>query len=162
MIYVTLGTMFLDFSRLVHAVDAVAAETGEQVVVQLGMSKTIPAHCAWFRFKPAGELLEWQRHARVIVAHGGIGATLDALRARRPLIVAPRRKQYGEHMNDHQVDIAQAVARRGWGRMLLDMAELPGAVADPPAVPAHYRPAREPLVAAVRSMVERVAVEKAR
>lgn len=162
MIYVALGTMFLDFSRLVRAVDTIAADTGEQTVVQLGMAKTIPRNCAWFRFKPAEELVEWQAHARVIVAHGGIGATLDALHARRSLIVVPRLKAHGEHMNNHQVDIAQAVARRGWGRMVLDVDELAGAVADPPPVPAHYRPAREPLLAAVRDMVERVAREKKR
>mgnify|MGYP006302048049 CR=1 FL=1 len=162
MIYVTLGTMFLDFGRLVRAVDAIAADTPEQVVVQLGMARTIPAHCGWFRFKPAEELLEWQRHARVIVAHAGIGAALDALRAGRPLVMVPRRKQYGEHMNDHQVDIAGAVARRGWGRMILDIDELAAVVAEPPPAPANYRPARAPLVAAVREMVQRVAAEKGR
>lgn len=160
MIYVTLGTMFLDFARLVIAMDRIAAKTGEQVVVQLGLSQTIPRHCAWFTFKPREEVLEIQRHARVIVAHAGVGATLDALEARRPLILAPRLKRFGEHMNDHQLDLAQAVQRRGWGKMICDMEELEAACADPPAVCENYRPAREPLVAAVGAFVRRAAQRK--
>lgn len=162
MIYVTLGTMFMDFPRLIHAADAIARDTGEQVIVQLGMSALRPTHCAWFDFWPHEKVLALQRHARVVVAHAGIGVTLDALHTRSPLILVPRLKGHGEHMNDHQCDIAEAVARRGWGRMVTDIAELPAACADPPPVPSNYRPAKAPLLAAVRSMVERVSREKAR
>lgn len=157
MIYVTLGTMFLDFHRLVQAADGIASETGERVVVQLGLSKTRPAHCEWFEFRPHEEVLELQREARVIVGHAGIGATLDALAVKRPFIVVPRLKRYNEHMNDHQVEIAEAVQRRGWGRMITDLNDLPAACADPPAPPENYQPNKAPLLAAVRAMVDRVA-----
>lgn len=160
MIYVTLGTMFLDFPRLIQAMDAIARDTGEQVVIQRGMSKLRPAHCAWFDFWPQEDVMALQRHARVVVAHAGIGVTLDALHARRPLILVPREKARGEHMNDHQRDIAEAMERRGWGRMITSMEVLPAACAEPPPVPGSYVPAKAPLVAAVRAMVERVAREK--
>jgi len=162
MIYVTLGTMFLDFPRLIGKMDTIAAETAEVIIVQLGLSKTIPRHCEYFDFKSHEEVLAIQSEARVIVGHAGIGVTLDALRARRPFIIVPRLKRYQEHMNDHQREIAKAVQRRGWGRMILDIAELQEACANPPRVPASYEPAREPLLAAVRRMVDRVAQEKAR
>ena len=162
MIYVTLGTMFLDFPRLIDKMDEIASASGEAVVMQLGMSKTVPSHCDHFDFKPHDEVLALQRGARVIVAHGGIGATLDALAVRRPLIVVPRLKKYGEHMNDHQVEIAEAIARRGWGRAILAIEELPQACATPPPVPDSYVPAKRPLIAAVRTMVDRVAADKAR
>jgi UDP-N-acetylglucosamine transferase subunit ALG13 len=160
MIYVTLGTMFLDFERLVLKMNAIAEQTGEEVVIQLGMSKQQPEHCRTFDFKPHDEVMALQREARVIVAHAGIGATLDALEARRPFIITPRLKRFGEHMNDHQVEIAEAVQRRGWGRMVCDMAEMEEAMANPPQVPHAYQPAKEPLIGAVRAMVERVAQAK--
>lgn len=160
MIYVTLGTMFLGFDRLVRAVDAIARETGERTVVQLGLCKTVPEHCEYFDFKPHDQILGIHEEARLVVAHAGIGATLDALRTKRPFIVVPRLKRFGEHMNDHQVEIAEAVARRGWGRMVLDMADLPAACADPPPAPVDYAPARAPLIDAVRAMVDRVARER--
>jgi hypothetical protein len=60
-------------------------------------------------------------------------------------------------MNDHQLEIAEAVERRGWGKMVLDMKDLAGACADPPEVPTGYSPNKEPLIAAVKAMVDRVA-----
>ncbi|MBI2423145.1 MAG: beta-1,4-galactosyltransferase [Candidatus Hydrogenedentes bacterium] len=161
MIYVTLGTMFLDFTRLVEKMDQIAAATGEEVMMQIGLSRKTPRHCRSFDFKPREAVLEIQRNARVIVAHGGIGAALDALEVRRPLVMVPRLKRFGEHMNDHQIEVAEAMERRGWGRMILNIDELDEACASPPSVPGTYEPAKAPLIAAVRAMVTRVAVRKA-
>ena len=157
MIYVTVGTMFLDFPRLIHAMDGVARDTGERVVMQVGLGKTIPAHCEHFGFKPHDEVLALQREARVIVCHAGIGSVMDALAARRPMVVVPRLKRHNEHMSDHQLDIAHAVQRRGWGLVVLEMADLPEACTNPPPAPKAYSPARHRLVGAVREKVERVA-----
>jgi beta-1,4-N-acetylglucosaminyltransferase len=157
MIYVTLGTMFLGFDRLVEAVDAIASETGEQVILQLGKSSRYPSHCEWFEFLPREECLDIQRHARVIVGHAGIGTAIDALSVQRPFIVVPRLKRFNEHMNDHQLEIAEAVQRRGWGKMVLDMRDLSEACANPPEVPKGYAPNRDPLIRAVKAMVNRVA-----
>jgi UDP-N-acetylglucosamine transferase subunit ALG13 len=160
MIVVVLGTMFLDFRRLVEAADAYARDSGEQVVIQLGMSPQRPKHAAYVDFLPHDDLLELQRHARVIVAHAGIGAVRDALTLRKPLLVAPRLKTFGEHMNDHQVDIAEAVERRGWGRLIVNLDQLPDMLAHPPAPPAHYQPDSDHLLAAVRGFVDTVAARK--
>jgi len=157
MIYVTLGTMFLGFDRLVEAVDAIAEDTGEQVILQLGNASRHPSHCEWFEFLPREECLDIQRHARVIVGHAGIGTAIDALSVQRPFIVVPRLKRYNEHMNDHQLEIAEAVQRRGWGRMVLDIKDLAEACAHPPEVPKNYAPNKEPLIATVKAMVDRVA-----
>lgn len=156
MIYVTVGTMFLDFGRLVRAVDAIARDTGERVVLQTGMGTTLPRHCEHFTFKPREEVLGIQREARVIVCHAGIGCVSDALHAERPLIVVPRRKRFGEHLDDHQLELARAVSDRGWGRMIDDIAELAAACADPPPARVGYRPAAAPLLAALRDDIERL------
>lgn len=160
MIYVTLGTMFLGFNRLVEAVDALARQGGEQVIVQLGNASRPPAYCAWFDFLPHGECLQIQRHARVIIGHAGIGTAIDALSVKRPFIVVPRLKRFNEHMNDHQLEIAEAVQRRGWGRMVTEMGALADACAHPPEVPRHYRPNKAPLIHSVKSMVARVAADR--
>lgn len=160
MIYVTLGTMFLGFDRLTRAADHIAETTGEQVVVQTGLSPLRPEHCAWFDFLPREECLEIQRHARVIVGHAGIGTALDALSVGRPFIAVPRLRRFQEHMNDHQIEIAEAIERRGWGRMVLDLADLPALCASPPPPPANYAPNKAPLLAAVRAMVDGVAAKK--
>jgi len=153
MIYVTLGTMHLGFDRLVNAMDAIARETGERTVVQTGLSKAFPAHCEHFDFKPREEALDVQRQARVIVAHAGIGSIIDALLVGKPLVVVPRLREFHEHNNDHQLDLARAVERRGWGRVIFDVAELPEACARPPAAHTHYIPDKLRLIGAVREAI---------
>ena len=154
MIYITVGTMYLDFPRLIRKADAIAEATGERTLVQTGMGNTIPAHCEHFNFKPRDEVEAVQREARVIVTHAGIGSVIDALNAERPLLVVPRLKRFGEHNNDHQLDLARAVERRGWGRMILDIDELDHACADPPPAHTRYAPAKQDLIQTVRGAIE--------
>jgi len=150
MIYATVGTMHLDFGRLVRALDGIGEATGERIVVQTGMGRTIPTHCEHFDFRPREAIEPLLAEARVVITHAGIGSAIDALRHEKPLLVAPRLRKYGEHNNDHQLDLARAIERRGWGRLVLDMAELAGHCAAPPPAHTEYRPARAPLIAAVR------------
>ena len=160
MIYATVGTLFLDFPRLVGKVDEIAARTGERTIVQTGLGTTLPEHAEHFDFKPRDAILALQLDARVIVCHGGIGSIIDALEVRRPLVIVPRLKKLDEHLTDHQLEVAEAVAKRGWGRVVNDIDELDDACANPPEAAQSYRPAKHRLVAAVRDMVERVAATK--
>jgi len=152
--------MFLGFDRLVQKMDAIAAASGERVIIQTGLSKRLPAHAEHFDFKPHEEVLQLNREARLVVAHAGIGVTMDALQAKVPFVLVPRLKKFGEHMNDHQLDLARAVEKRGWGRMVLEVEELDALCAQPPAPPQDYAPDSERLIDAVRSWVARVAEEK--
>jgi len=160
MIYATVGTMYLDFPRLILAMDAIAKATGERVVLQRGMGATMPAHCEHFEFKPRKEIQALQAEARVIVCHGGIGAVTDALHAGKPLLVAPRRKRYGEHNNDHQLDIALAIERRGWGKTILEMDTLAAHCAEPPAAKRDYQPDSARLFQFVRGAINEAVTRK--
>jgi len=154
MIYATVGTMHLEFSRLIYRMDAIAEKTDEQIIVQTGLGLVTPDHCEHFDFDSRERVLELQRSARVIVCHAGIGSVIDALEAGRPLVVIPRLKRFNEHNNDHQVDLAEAVERRGWGRMIRAIEELEPACAEPPPAYEGYKPARQPLVTALRGAIE--------
>jgi UDP-N-acetylglucosamine--N-acetylmuramyl-(pentapeptide) pyrophosphoryl-undecaprenol N-acetylglucosamine transferase len=61
---------------------------------------------------PIAEMRRALRDADVVVAHAGVGSALAAMQAgRRPLYV-PRRRAYGEHVDDHQVAIARDLEKR--------------------------------------------------
>jgi UDP-N-acetylglucosamine transferase subunit ALG13 len=150
----------MDFGRLIKAIDAIAENTGERIVVQKGMGSTMPKHCEHFDFKPREACMALQREARVVVAHAGIGCAIDALEAKRPLIIVPRRKEFEEHMDDHQLQIGEAIAKRGWGRVILEIGDLAEACATPPAVPESYETSGHRLVWATRDVVDRIAARK--
>ena len=51
--------------------------------------------------------------ADVVIAHAGVGAALEALDGgRRPLLV-PRLQRHGEHVDDHQLEVARELGARG-------------------------------------------------
>jgi UDP-N-acetylglucosamine transferase subunit ALG13 len=152
-IYGTVGTHDSDFGRFIQALDAIALSTGEQVIIQTGLSATLPRHAEFFTFKPRTEVLSLQRDARVIVCHAGVGSIIDALKAEKPLVVVPRLKCHGEHNNDHQLDIAQAVERRGWGKAVTDVAQLSEACANPLPPKRGYAPDKARLVQSVRAAI---------
>lgn len=154
MIYGTVGTHDSDFGRFIEALDAVAASTGERVLIQTGLSRTQPAHAEYFAFKPRDEVLAIQRDARVIVCHAGIGSVIDAMKACKPLIVVPRLKRFGEHNSDHQLDIARAVERRGWGKAVTDIGQLAELCQEPPEPKRDYAPDKERLIEFVRKTVQ--------
>ena len=62
---------------------------------------------------PARELQEAVAAADVVIAHAGTGSTLTALAAGRKPLLLPRLRSHGEHVDDHQTEIATMLERRG-------------------------------------------------
>jgi UDP-N-acetylglucosamine transferase subunit ALG13 len=83
------------------------------VVVQRGTSDVETIAAKSFNFCDATEMEALIGESRVVVCHGA-DTILDVLRAGKPVVVVPRRKRFGEHLNDHQVDFARTLADRGW------------------------------------------------
>lgn len=161
MIFVTVGTMHLGFARLIRKMDEIAGSTQERVVIQRGLSEVSPVHCEHFDFRPRSEIESLINLSRLVVTHAGIGSVIDALNQRRPLIVVPRLRKFGEHNNDHQLDLARAVERRGWGRAVFDVDLLDKLCAEPGAAYGAYTPARDDLIAAVRGSIRELVPKSA-
>jgi len=118
-IFVTVGMHTAPFDRLVRAAGAYARTTAEEVVVQRGVSVVETGPARSFDFCDSGEMDRLIRASRVVVCHGA-DTILDVLRVGKPVLAVPRQERYGEHLNDHQVDFARALAERGWIVVLED------------------------------------------
>ncbi len=128
MIFVTVGTDTHDFSRLVKQADELASIVDDQVVIQIGQSTYEPLNAKWFRFTDAETIENHYRTADVIVTHAGAGSIINALKNGKTPIVVPRLKSFGEHVNDHQLDLARTLSTHGKVVMLTDVSELQAAV----------------------------------
>jgi UDP-N-acetylglucosamine--N-acetylmuramyl-(pentapeptide) pyrophosphoryl-undecaprenol N-acetylglucosamine transferase len=62
---------------------------------------------------PADELNAAMNEADVVVSHAGIGSTLCAFEAHRCPLLVPRRAAHGEHVDDHQTEIARKLGDTG-------------------------------------------------
>lgn len=113
MILVTVGTHHQGFNRLVQAMDKVAESLNEPVVIQRGSSSYVPQHVEHFDFTSSQKMQQLTQEARIIVAHAAAGSALVTLLQQKPLIVVPRRQEFGEHIDDHQVQLANALHAEG-------------------------------------------------
>jgi len=109
MIFVTVGTNEATFDRLLRAVAGL--ELREEIVVQHGHSAAVaPDGATLTPFLSFDEMTELVRRADVVVTHAGVGSIMLALTNGKRPIVVPRRKAFGEAVDDHQVELAQRLA----------------------------------------------------
>ena len=66
--------------------------------------------------------------AELVILHGGAGSVINAIRAGQVPIIVPRRAEFAEHINDHQVEFAQQLAKQGRVVLVENPSELPLAV----------------------------------
>lgn len=119
-----MGTHNQGFDRLAKRVDEIAKGVGEDVIIQRGHTAYTPKHASFFDFATRDEMRRLVKKARVIVSHGGAGSIIFALSAGKPVVVVPRLKRYGEHVNDHQLELARALEEGGKVRAVYDIEEL--------------------------------------
>ena len=114
MIFVTVGTHEQPFNRLIEAVDRMKAEGvfNDDVIIQTGYSTYEPKFCEWQKLYPYDKMRELVNQARIVITHGGPSSFIMPLQIGKVPIVVPRQKQYGEHVNDHQVEFCKMVEER--------------------------------------------------
>ncbi len=130
MILVLTGTHDQPFDRLVEWADRLAAsgKLGPDVLVQRGASRTVPRNCRSVRHIGYSELKRLVRKSEFVISHAGAGTVIDVLSERKPLILVPRLREFGEHEDDHQVQLAEALFRAGRALKATTFGELEEAV----------------------------------
>ena len=114
MIFVTVGTHEQPFNRLVEYIDGLKKDgtITEEVIIQTGYSTYEPKYCKWQELFPYQEMIKLVDEARIIITHGGPSSFIMPLQIGKTPIVVPRRHEFNEHVNDHQVSFSKAVAER--------------------------------------------------
>ena len=112
MIFATVGTHEQPFNRLVEYMDIWAAEHDEEVIIQTGFSTYEPKKAKWEKLFSYSNMVENVDKARIVITHGGPSSFIMPLQVGKIPVVVPRKKKYGEHVNDHQVEFCNQVAAR--------------------------------------------------
>ena len=112
MIFVTVGTHEQQFNRLVSYMDEWASSHAEEVVIQSGFSTYEPKNAEFSKLYPYKTMVELVDKARIVITHGGPSSFIMPLQIGKVPVVVPRMKEFDEHVNDHQLDFARAVAER--------------------------------------------------
>lgn len=126
MILVTLGTQDKPFNRLLEKIEEQieAGNIKEEVVVQAGYTKYESNNMKIFDLVDREEFQNLITKCDLLITHGGVGSILTGLKNNKKVIVCPRLSKYGEHMNDHQIQIVANFAKEGYILEYQDGADL--------------------------------------
>ena len=126
MILVLLGTQKNSFHRLLEEVQKCIDKKliQEEVIVQAGGTKFESKDMKIFDLVSNEELDKLKEDADLIITHGGVGSIVGCLKMGKKMIAAPRYSKYGEHINDHQLQIIQTFDSQGFIKGIKDVSEL--------------------------------------
>ncbi|MFV2039947.1 MAG: glycosyltransferase [Acidimicrobiales bacterium] len=112
-IFVTVGSAY-PFDRLIRACDELAAaDPTQDWLAQIHEGEYQPQHMRFERYMDKPEFDAAMAGADLLVGHAGMGTINGALALHKPLLVLARRKEFGEHVNDHQVAGAELFGAGG-------------------------------------------------
>ena len=111
MIFVALGTQDKSFKRLLELAEKI--NTDEKIVCQSGFTKYSSNKLEIQDYFSSDDYNKYINEADIVITHGGVGTILNALSLNKKIIVVPRLKKYGEHQNDHQLQVARVFNEKG-------------------------------------------------
>lgn len=113
MILMTLGSQKFQFNRLLMKVDELIEQgvIRESVFAQAGASDYIPRNYEHEKFMDYEKLTKMQERADLILTHGGTGSIVGALKKGKKVIAVPRLARYGEHVDDHQMQVVKELEK---------------------------------------------------
>ena len=120
-IFITLGSQKFQFNRLLKAVDELCEKgtvDAEDVFAQIGYSDYLPKNFSYKKFLDRDEFSNEMEKANIVITHGGTGAIIGAVKKGKKVIAVPRLAKYGEHVDDHQL---QLIAFSAFRMLFIDL-----------------------------------------
>lgn len=110
MIFVAVGTQKFQLNRLLILIDNLIENKiiTDEVFAQIGNCDYIPKNYRYADFLDKSSFDEYISKCRLLITHSGVGTIISGINSKKPVIVFPRLKKYNEHVDDHQLQIAQS------------------------------------------------------
>lgn len=110
MIFVALGTQKFQMNRLLEKLDSLVKEgkVNDSIFAQTGNSDYIPKYYSFVHFLEKKDFEKEIRDCDVLITHGGVSTIITGVTFLKPVIVVPRLSEFGEHVDNHQVQIARS------------------------------------------------------
>lgn len=126
MIFVTLGTQDKPFHRLLKNLDVLiqAGYIKDRIIVQAGCTKYESSHMEIIDFIDMNKFNEYIDQCDFMITHAGVGTIINGINHGKRVMAVARRAKYGEHENDHQVEITTKFMEMGYIVGCLDADEM--------------------------------------
>lgn len=131
-VLVTTGTAAeYNFHRLLKIIDSLCSRNvidAKTLIVQSTDRDYTPKHYKLCHMMPNDEFQRVMAEADIVISHAGTGTVSAALKMGKRLILFPRLKKYGEHIDDHQLQICQLFTEKSYAMIAKDEEELEQAI----------------------------------
>ena len=116
MIFVTLGTQDKLFDRVLTKLDELIEKgvINGEVIVQAGSTKYSSKYMEILGFIDMNRFNDYVERCEYMITHAGVGTIMNGINHRKRVLAVSRRVQYGEHENDHQVEITEKFEKMGY------------------------------------------------
>lgn len=111
-IFVSVGTQDKPFARLLKEIDSSAVQA--DYLVQCGCTPWVSERMKIQPYFTKEEFNQALETCDILVCHGGVGTLMQGLHLGKKIIAMPRLKKYGEHQNDHQLQIVDSFAQSAY------------------------------------------------
>ena len=159
MIFVAVGTQKFPLDRLLQAIDSLIEQNiiQEPVFAQTGYCCYKPMNFEAKPFLTGEEFAEKISACDLLITHSGVGTIIKGMNLGKPVIVFPRRVEYGEHVDDHQLQIAEAFSSKNHVLQADDSASLAAAIQEAPGhVFAPYQSSRAKFVKTIETYLDSI------
>ena len=159
MIFITLGSQKFPFDRLLEKVDELIADgtIDDEVLAQTGHSTYAPKHFEAIPFMDRDGFADNMKKASFVITHAGTGAIIGAVKNGKKVIAVPRLSRFGEHVDNHQLQIVKQFDELGIIEPCYDVDELGSAYRA--ALEKTYKPyqsSTENVINSIEAYLERV------
>lgn len=122
-ILITVGASEYGLDRLLKIIDELCDEgilDGTHIIAQKGASKYESRNFQSFDLIAREDFQKYMEIADLIIAHAGTGSVIPPLKLGKKIIVFPRRECFGEHLDDHQLELSNVFTTAGYTLCAID------------------------------------------
>ena len=126
MIFVTVGSQKFPMNRLLSKIDDLleAGTLNEEVIAQTGYCTYSPRYYRSESFLDKEKMDELVDACSLLICHAGSGSMMQGIKRGKKVITVPRKVEFGEHVDDHQLELAHAFCQAGYLLMTEDLSKL--------------------------------------
>ena len=123
MIFVTVGSQKFQFNRLLKKIDEMIDKKiiKDKVFAQIGASDYKPLNYEYVDFMNQEDFNKKLDECDLLITHAGTGVIV---KREKKVIATPRLAKYGEHVDDHQIQLIQQFDELNFIEPLYDMEDM--------------------------------------
>lgn len=126
--FITLGNANQSFIRLLDCCIRIRHLLPTPVIVQHGNTIFSYPQFECHEYLSSELFMHIMRTSKVVIAHAGAGSIINSIRLGKKPIVMPRLKEYLEHVNNHQLELAQRLSQDGYVYLVSNLTEMTSSI----------------------------------